>query len=217
MNQTILNMKSYDRLLAAIVLSALMLTSVFTYEMSAQNQRIKVTVSGHITDKASGETLIGAGVLTEGAGAATNNYGFYTLTIPQGKHLTLRYSYVGYDDATVTLDLLRDTTINIALKANTEIKEAVVSAQRESGIMATKMSAIEIPMNMIKNTPVLFGEADVLKTIQLMPGVQSGAEGFREYMCVEAGRMRICCSLTESLFTTPSICWDCSQSSNPRP
>ena len=64
MNQTILNMKSYDRLLAAIVLSALMLTSVFTYEMSAQNQRIKVTVSGHITDKASGETLIGAGVLT---------------------------------------------------------------------------------------------------------------------------------------------------------
>ena len=178
MNQTILNMKSYDRLLAAIVLSALMLTSVFTYEMSAQNQRIKVTVSGHITDKASGETLIGAGVLTEGAGAATNNYGFYTLTIPQGKHLTLRYSYVGYDDATVTLDLLRDTTINIALKANTELKEAVVSAQRESGIMATKMSAIEIPMNMIKNTPVLFGEADVLKTIQLMPGVQSGAEGF---------------------------------------
>lgn len=171
-------MKSYDRLLAAIVLSALMLTSVFTYEMSAQNQRIKVTVSGHITDKASGETLIGAGVLTEGAGAATNNYGFYTLTIPQGKHLTLRYSYVGYDDVTVTLDLLRDTTINVALKANTEIKEAVVSAQRESGIMATKMSAIEIPMNMIKNTPVLFGEADVLKTIQLMPGVQSGAEGF---------------------------------------
>lgn len=171
-------MKSYDRLLAAIVLSALMLTSVFTYEMSAQNQRIKVTVSGHITDKASGETLIGAGVLTEGAGAATNNYGFYTLTIPQGRHLTLRYSYVGYDDATVTLDLLRDTTINVALKANTELKEAVVSAQRESGIMATKMSAIEIPMNMIKNTPVLFGEADVLKTIQLMPGVQSGAEGF---------------------------------------
>ena len=171
-------MKSYDRLLAAIVLSALMLTSVFTYEMSAQNQRMKVTVSGHITDKASGETLIGAGVLTEGAGAATNNYGFYTLTIPQGRHLTLRYSYVGYDDATVTLDLLRDTTINIALKANTELKEAVVSAQRESGIMATKMSAIEIPMNMIKNTPVLFGEADVLKTIQLMPGVQSGAEGF---------------------------------------
>lgn len=169
-------MKSSKRLLAAIILSALTLTTAF--DISAQNQRMKVTVSGHITDKASGETLIGAGVLTEGAGAATNNYGFYTLTIPQGRRVTLRYSYVGYDDATVTLDLLRDTTINIALKANTELKEAVVSAQRESGITATKMSAIEIPMNMIQNTPVLFGEADVLKTIQLMPGVQSGAEGF---------------------------------------
>ena len=210
-------MKSYDRLLAAIVLSALMLTSVFTYEMSAQNQRIKVTVSGHITDKASGETLIGAGVLTEGAGAATNNYGFYTLTIPQGKHLTLRYSYVGYDDATVTLDLLRDTTINVALKANTELKEAVVSAQRESGIMATKMSAIEIPMNMIKNTPVLFGEADVLKTIQLCLACRAVPRAFREYMCAEAGRTRTCFYWTGSLSTMPSICWVSSQSSNRRP
>lgn len=217
MNQTILNMKSYDRLLAAIVLSALMLTSVFTYEMSAQNQRIKVTVSGHITDKASGETLIGAGVLTEGAGAATNNYGFYTLTIPQGKQVKLRYSYVGYDDATVTLDLLRDTTINIALKANTELKEAVVSAQRESGIMATKMSAIEIPMNMIQNTPVLFGEADVLKTIQLMPGVQSGAEGFSG-IYVRGGGPDENLLLLDGIFSTmPSICWVSSQSSNRRP
>lgn len=171
-----MNMRCLNRLIPATISLSLALT--IAGSLHAQPQRTRVTVSGHITDKASGETLIGAGVLTEGAGAATNNYGFYTLTIPQGRHLTLRYSYVGYDDATVTLDLLRDTTINVALKANTEIKEAVVSAQRESGIMATKMSAIEIPMNMIKNTPVLFGEADVLKTIQLMPGVQSGAEGF---------------------------------------
>lgn len=171
-------MRYHNHLIKTVIACAAALAIGAASGLNAQTPRARVTVSGHITDKASGETLIGAGVLTEGAGAATNNYGFYTLTIPQGKHLTLRYSYVGYDDATVTLDLLRDTTINVALKANTEIKEAVVSAQRESGIMATKMSAIEIPMNMIKNTPVLFGEADVLKTIQLMPGVQSGAEGF---------------------------------------
>jgi len=126
---------------------SLLLASTITGSLHAQTQQTRVTVSGHITDKASGETLIGAGVLSEGAGAATNNYGFYTLTLPRGRQVTLRYSYVGYDDATVTLDLIRDTTINVALKANTEIKEAVVSAQRESGIMATKMSAIEIPMN----------------------------------------------------------------------
>ncbi len=171
-----MNMRHLHRLIAATIPLLLALSSAGS--LRAQSRLPKVTVSGHITDKASGETLIGAGVLCEGTGAATNNYGFYTLTIPRGRQVTLEYSYVGYDEASVTIDLLRDTTINVALKANSELKEVVISAQRESGIMATKMSAIEIPMNMIRNTPVLFGEADVLKTIQLMPGVQSGAEGF---------------------------------------
>lgn len=171
-------MRYHNHLIKTVIACAAALAIGAASDLNAQTPRARVTVSGHITDKASGETLIGAGVITDGAGAATNTYGFYTLTIPQGKGVSLKYSYVGYDDVTLTLDLLRDTTVNVALKANSELKEAVVSAQRESGIMATKMSAIEIPMNMIKNTPVLFGEADVLKTIQLMPGVQSGAEGF---------------------------------------
>lgn len=141
-------------------------------------QRGKVTVSGHVTDSASGETLIGAGVQHGSTGAVSNAYGFYTLTLPKGKSIELKYSYVGYDDRTVVLDLLRDTTLNIALEANSKIKEAVVAARKESGIQATRMGAIEIPMNLLKNTPTLFGEADVLKTIQLMPGVQSGVEGF---------------------------------------
>lgn len=171
-------MRYHNHLIKTVIACAAALAIGAAGGLNAQTPRARVTVSGHITDKASGETLIGAGVITDGAGAATNTYGFYTLTIPQGKGVSLKYSYVGYDDVTLTLDLLRDTTVNVALKANSELKEAVVSAQRESGIMATKMSAIEIPMNMIKNTLVLFGEADVLKTIQLMPGVQSGAEGF---------------------------------------
>lgn len=169
-------MNHYNQLIKTVIL--LIVAIVPSRAMTAQNNKTSVTVSGHITDISSGETLIGAGVLSGATGAVTNNYGFYTLTIPQGRQVTLEYSYVGYDDITLTLDLRRDTTVNIALKANTTIKEAVVSASRESGIASTKMSAIEIPMNMIKNTPVLFGEADVLKTIQLMPGVQSGAEGF---------------------------------------
>lgn len=171
-------MRYHNHLIKTVIACAAALAIGAASGLNTQTPRARVTVSGHITDKASGETLIGAGVITDGAGAATNTYGFYTLTIPQGKGVSLKYPYVGYDDVTLTLDLLRDTTVNVALKANSELKEAVVSAQRESGIMATKMSAIEIPMNMIKNTPVLFGEADVLKTIQLMPGVQSGAEGF---------------------------------------
>ena len=154
------------------------LLAVFTVTLNAQAQRSTVTISGHVTDKASGETLIGAGVICGDIGSATNNFGFYTLTVPKNGHVTLRYSYIGYDDIAVSINLQRDTVLNIGLTANTSIKASVVSAQKESGMAATKMSAIEIPMNMIQNTPTLLGEADVLKTIQLMPGVQSGAEGF---------------------------------------
>jgi hypothetical protein len=136
------------------------------------------TVSGHITDKASGETLIGAGASCGNAGSVTNEFGFYTLTLKGGKGISITYSYVGYDEQTVVLNLQKDSTINIALSANSEITEAIVSAKKESGMQATKMSAIEIPINIVKATPTLFGEADVLKTIQLMPGVQAGNEGF---------------------------------------
>ena len=157
---------------AAILILALGICQ--SINLSAQ----QFTVSGHITDKASGETLIGAGAACGQTGAVTNEYGFYTLTIKGGKGISITYSYVGYDEKTVVFDLRKDTTINVALTANSKITEAVVSAKKESGIQATKMSAIEIPINIVKATPTLFGEADVLKTIQLMPGVQAGNEGF---------------------------------------
>ena len=137
----------------------------------------RATVSGYITDLQTGETLIGAGVIEGGKGAVTNAYGFYTLTLPKGHH-SLSFSYVGYAEQTVELNLLRDTTLNVPLVPGTALKEATVVASKDAGIQSTKMSAIELPMQVIKHAPVLFGEHDVLKTIQLMPGVQSGAEGF---------------------------------------
>ena len=137
----------------------------------------RATVSGYITDLQTGETLIGAGVIEGGKGAVTNAYGFYTLTLPKGRH-SLTFSYVGYAEQTVELNLLRDTTLNVPLVPGTALKEATVVASKDAGIQSTKMSAIELPMQVIKHAPVLFGEHDVLKTIQLMPGVQSGAEGF---------------------------------------
>ena len=150
---------------------------------AAAQPRGTATVSGYITDGTSGETLIGAGVLLEGSGtktptgAVTNPYGYYTLTIPQGK-VALQYSYVGYESQALELDLRRDTTINITLKPAAEIKEAVVVAQKDAGIQSTYLGAIDIPLVHIQRTPVVFGEADVLKAIQLMPGVQGGNEGF---------------------------------------
>ena len=150
---------------------------------AAAQPRGTATVSGYITDGTSGETLIGAGVLVEETGrktptgAVTNAYGYYTLTIPRGK-VALQYSYVGYESVGMELDLQRDTTFNIVLTPSAQIKEATVVAQKDAGIQSTYLGAIDIPLVHIQRTPVVFGEADVLKAIQLMPGVQGGNEGF---------------------------------------
>ena len=162
----------------------LFITAAFLAVLPSRGQAGRsATVSGYITDTGSGETLIGAGVLVEDAsrktptGAVTNAYGYYTLTIPCGR-VSLQYSYVGYESQAVELDLSRDTTLNILLKPSAEIREATVVAQKDAGIQSTYLGAIDIPLVHIQRTPVVFGEADVLKAIQLMPGVQGGNEGF---------------------------------------
>ena len=140
----------------------------------------KHTVSGYMTDSKSGESLIGAAVVNpaSGQGSVTNNYGFYTFTVPEGS-VTLEYSYMGYNSVTVNLDLLRDTVINIAFEPAAEaLAGATVTASRsEIGVRGTQMSAIEVPVNIIKSLPAIGGEVDVIKALQLLPGVQSGTEG----------------------------------------
>ena len=141
----------------------------------------RATVSGYITDAVSGETLLGAGVLVaDGSkppkGAVTNVYGYYTLTLPRGK-TKLQYSFVGYGSVTLEMNLQRDTSINVVLEPAESLEEAVVVAQKDAGIQSTYLGALDVPLAQIRNTPVLFGEADVLKAIQLMPGVQAGNEG----------------------------------------
>ena len=143
----------------------------------------KITVSGYISDAGSGEVLIGAGVIynnpTPGApltGAVSNNYGFYTLSLPAGQR-SLTWSFLGYADHTETLDLRRDTTINIRLKPGAQIKEAVVTARKEAGLNSTNTGALEVPQSVLETMPALFGEKDVLKSLQFLPGVQGGSTG----------------------------------------
>ena len=163
--------------------SFLLLAVILAAVTAKAQPRGTATVSGYITDKTSGETLIGAGVLVDGSGrkvqtgAVTNAYGYYTLTLPQGK-TSLQYSYVGYESVVLDVDLLRDTTLNVVLSPSAEIREATVVAQKDAGIQSSYLGSIDIPLVHIQRTPVLFGEADVLKAIQLMPGVQGGNEGF---------------------------------------
>ena len=138
----------------------------------------KHTISGTITDEASGETLIGATVydIKSGQGAVTNQYGFYSLTLNDDS-VHLRISFVGYTTVMHHFMLTADSTINQILSSSIELHEVVVTAERPTSPQSSQMSAISIPVEHLKAVPVLFGEVDVLKTIQLMPGVQSGTEG----------------------------------------
>ena len=139
----------------------------------------KRTISGYVMDAESKETLIGATVVDKnsGKGCATNNYGFYTLTLDPGE-VNLQVSYVGYTQQNHTLDLKENLSLNFSLETNTTLDEVVVEASRSTvSARSPQMSVVELPVQQIKSIPTLFGEADVLKAIQLLPGVQNGSEG----------------------------------------
>ena len=139
----------------------------------------KVTISGYITDSESSEVLIGANVYDwiSGVGTATNEFGFYSLTLPPGE-TDLRFSYTGYETENVKIELRENEKKNIRLKTHMMLDEVVVYGDKaETGISATQMGALDVPLNILKNTPSLFGETDVMKAIQMLPGVQAGTEG----------------------------------------
>ena len=139
----------------------------------------KRTISGYVMDAASKETLIGATIIDKnsGKGCATNSYGFYTLTLDQGQ-VDLQVSYVGYTQRNEAFELKENLTMNFALTTNIELDEVVVEAARATvSARSPQMSVVELPVHQIKSIPTLFGEADVLKAIQLLPGVQNGSEG----------------------------------------
>ena len=137
----------------------------------------RFAISGHITDAETGETLIGAGVLSGQTGAVTNEFGFYSLPLPAGHH-HLQVAYIGSEQVTLDLDLQRDTVINFALRSKAELDAARIVARKDAGLQSAYLGSIEVPLVQIQNTPVLFGEADPVKTLQLLPGVQGGQEGF---------------------------------------
>lgn len=137
----------------------------------------KYTVSGTIRGTDSGENLIGTSILNlpTGEGTVSNNYGFYSLTLSPGP-VELRYSYVGHPSELIQFNLRRDTTINVGLRPGTELNEITITAAEE--IQETsRMGTIDLPIDQIKKMPAFMGETDVLKVLQLLPGVQSGVEG----------------------------------------
>ncbi len=154
------------------------LTIVLLFTIGASNLLAqKHTISGYIKDKGSGESLIAANVFNKSdlKGTTTNTYGFYSLTLPQDS-ITLIVSYVGYNSVESTFYLDKDIELNIELASSIELDEIVITAEEEIQ-QQTQMSAVTVKVKQIQALPSLMGEVDVLKVLQLLPGVQSGSEG----------------------------------------
>ncbi|MCB9354010.1 MAG: TonB-dependent receptor [Saprospiraceae bacterium] len=142
----------------------------------------KNTVSGNVKDAANGEDLIGATITVRelpGTGITSNAYGFYALSLPPGQY-TLRFNYLGYTPLEKPVDLTKsDQTLHIHMQASAaQLAEVEIKAIRDDrNISNNEMGVARLSPAEIRSVPVIFGEPDILKTLQLMPGVQSAGEG----------------------------------------
>lgn len=153
--------------------------SLYAQSPSSRSTGVKFTIHGYVEDAATGEKLPGAAILIPeySTGTVTNSYGFFTITIKQGK-LTVLVSHAGYKNWQKETDLSKDEDLVIRLEPNTDLEEVVVTGKRTKPIEEqTQMSKITVPVELIKKMPRFLGETDVLKTLQLLPGVAQGAEG----------------------------------------
>ncbi len=144
----------------------------------------KFTISGYVKDAKNGEELIGATIFIKEIqkGTITNVYGFYSLTIPEGEY-AIQYSYMGYNSQEFLLNLNESKTKNVELVESTkQLEEIVITAQKKDhNIKSTEMGVVKMNPKDISAVPVLFGEKDLMKTLQLMPGIKSAGEGNSGY------------------------------------
>jgi hypothetical protein len=158
----------------SIILLAFLFTSFFCF---SQN---KYTISGYVKDSSTGEYLLGANVYVKEnlKGTVTNIYGFFSLTLEKGNY-TLTASYIGYNDFSQTINLDKDIRSNIDLNpAAITTKEVVIIGEKsDQNVQDAQMGKIEMDIEKVKALPAFLGEVDVLKTIQLLPGVQSAGDG----------------------------------------
>ncbi|VAW10719.1 TonB-dependent receptor [hydrothermal vent metagenome] len=140
----------------------------------------RYTISGYVTETGSGENLLGVSIYVPELklGTITNDYGFFSLTLPEGKH-EVYISYIGYATQIKEIELTKDNAWAVELTLSAEsLDEVVVTADekiKESRV--TQMSTVKINPSIVQDIPALLGEKDVLKTLQLLPGIQAGSEG----------------------------------------
>lgn len=152
----------------------------FSFSQESETLKQKFTISGYVKDAKNGEALIGALVYKKDTqtGSSTNEYGFYSLTLPAGKH-TILISFVGYGNIVQEIDLTKNITLNFEPKEQgRDLQEVEITAEAaDKNVTSMEMSTAKIDIKQIQKMPALLGEVDVIKTIQLLPGVTTAGEG----------------------------------------
>lgn len=140
----------------------------------------KFTISGYVTDSESGEALAGANIYVKetGAGCTTNAYGFYSLTLDPDVYL-LRFSYLGYGGIDTVVNLSSDMRRNVELKPSSVVSDTIVviSKAENEFVSSTNLGTISLSPEIINSVPVFLGEQDLMKAIQLLPGISNYREG----------------------------------------
>ncbi|GAC1432369.1 MAG: TonB-dependent receptor [Chitinophagaceae bacterium] len=147
------------------------------FSLTAQH---KYTISGYVKDSLTGETLIGATLQagSKGVGVNSNGYGFYSITLNAGEH-GIYCSFVGYEGKQVLVQLSASSTINFLLspKASTSQEIVIYGRRNDENVKNTQMGRFDLSVSKVKSLPVLLGEVDILKTLQLLPGIRNAGEG----------------------------------------
>lgn len=157
----------------------LFVVTLFAIAFTARSQN-KVTLNGYIKDKSNGEELIGVTVYFPElkAGTTSNAYGFYSITIPAGTY-DVQYSYLGYQLQSMRLELNGDLVKNLELESEATLMEEIqiVDKALDGNVSNIQMSRNNVKIEQVKKLPALFGEVDIIKNIQMLPGVISAGEG----------------------------------------
>ena len=153
-----------------------LITFLFVFQIFSQENS---TLSGYLKDSSSGETIIGGKIYIPELkkGTVTNTYGFYSLTVPKGNYL-VEFRSFGMKTVTRNMNLTTDIRLDLEIEKNLQnLEEVIVNANAEENIKSTKLGQLKLDINEIKILPAFMGEVDVIKTIQLLPGVSSASEG----------------------------------------
>ena len=163
-----------------LLLLILLMTGLSSFAESEMEKGKHPTISGKISDQTNGESLIGATVfITElKTGTVSDIYGNFSITLKPGSY-TVVISYIGYKPEVRKIDLSQNITLNIELHVKQQdLPEVEVTAEKDDkNITAPEMSTVRMDMKTIEKIPALFGEVDIIKAIQMLPGVQSVSEG----------------------------------------